>query len=258
MEKSGRYSKNYRGLNMSTITLSVITSGAFAAALKLLAPMYEKKSGRTVQLSFGSSMGTAPDSIPTRLAKVEVFDVLVLAGPALDQFINSGVIASGSKVDLAGSKMAAAVRTGDKVPDLSTVASFKETLLNTSRIAYSASASGTYLSEEIFPKIGIADQMAISAKKIYGERVGTILMRNEADLGFQQYSELLPIAGIDIIRNLPPEIEKTFYFTAGIGANTTQIDHAREFIAYLASEEAAPTIRETGLDAVLAQLPWAN
>ena len=230
---------------MSTITLSVITSGAFAAALKLLAPMYEKKSGRTVQLSFGSSMGTAPDSIPTRLAKGEVFDVLVLAGPALDQFINSGVIASGSKVDLAGSKMAAA-------------ASFKETLLNTSRIAYSASASGTYLSEEIFPKIGIADQMAISAKKIYGERVGTILMRNEADLGFQQYSELLPIAGIDIIRNLPPEIEKTFYFTAGIGANTTQIDHAREFIAYLASEEAAPTIRETGLDAVLAQLPWAN
>ena len=72
---------------MSTITLSVITSGAFAAALKLLAPMYEKKSGRTVQLSFGSSMGTAPDSIPTRLAKGEVFDVLVLAGPALDLLI---------------------------------------------------------------------------------------------------------------------------------------------------------------------------
>ena len=243
---------------MSNITLSVITSGAFAAALKLLAPMYEKKSGHTVQLSFGSSMGTAPDSIPTRLAKGEIFDVLVLAGPALDQFIHSGVIASGSKVHLAGSRMAAAVRTGDPIPDLSTLDGFKAALLNTPRVAYSASASGTYLSEEIFPKLGIAEQMAISAKKIYGERVGTILMRNETDLGFQQYSELLPIAGIDIIRELPNEIQKTFYFTAGIGAQTSQLQHARDLIAYLASEEAAPTIRETGLDAVLAPLPWLS
>ena len=243
---------------MSNITLSVITSGAFAAALKLLAPMYEKKSGHTVQLSFGSSMGTAPDSIPTRLAKGEIFDVLVLAGPALDQFIHSGVIASGSKVHLAGSRMAAAVRTGDPIPDLSTLDGFKAALLNTPRVAYSASASGTYLSEEIFPKLGIAEQMALSAKKIYGERVGTILMRNETDLGFQQYSELLPIAGIDIIRELPNEIQKTFYFTAGIGAQTSQLQHARDLIAYLASEEAAPTIRETGLDAVLAPLPWLS
>ena len=121
--------------------IHVITSGAFAEALKTLAPEYERQSPNKVTISYGSSMGAAPDSIPTRLAKGEVFDVLVLAGPALDQFINSGVIASGSKVDLAGSKMAAAVRTSDKVPDLSTVASFKETLLNTSRIAYSASAS---------------------------------------------------------------------------------------------------------------------
>ena len=83
-------------------------------------------------------------------------------------------------------------------------------------------------------------------------------MRNETDLGFQQYSELLPIAGIDIIRELPNEIQKTFYFTAGIGAQTSQLQHARDLIAYLASEEAAPTIRETGLDAVLAPLPWLS
>jgi molybdate transport system substrate-binding protein len=243
---------------MSNQTLSVITSGAFAAALKLLAPMYEKKSGHTVKLSFGSSMGSAPDSIPTRLGQGEVFDVLVLAGPALDHFVHQGVISSGSKVDLAGSKMAAAVRSGDPVPDLSNVDSFKHTLLHTARIAYSASASGTYLSEEIFPRLGIADQMAITAKKIFGERVGTILMRHETDLGFQQYSELLPIAGIDIIRELPPEIQKTFFFSAGIGVKSSQLSLAQEFIAYLASEEAAPTVRETGLDAVLSPLPWKS
>ena len=241
---------------MSNQTLSVITSGAFAAALKLLAPKYEQKTGHTIQLSFGSSMGTAVDSIPTRLSQGEVFDVLVLAGPALDNFIKEGVIATGTKVDLAGSRMAAAVRTGDQVPDLSTLEGFKKTLLNTPRIAYSASASGTYLSEEVFPNIGIAEQMAKTAKKIFGERVGTILMRHETDLGFQQYSELLPITGIDIIRELPPEIQKTFYFTAGIGAKTTKRTFAEEFIAFLASQEAASTIQETGLDAVLSPLPW--
>jgi molybdate transport system substrate-binding protein len=241
---------------MTIQTLSVITSGAFAAALKLLAPLYEKASGHSVRLSFGSSMGAAPDSIPSRLAKGEVFDLLVLAGPALDQFVANGVIATGTKVDLAGSKMAAAVRIGDPVPDLSTLESFKNTLLSTPRIAYSASASGTYLSEEVFPKLGIDQQMAITAKKIFGERVGTILMRHEADLGFQQYSELLPIAGIDIIRKLPPEIEKTFYFSAGIGSLSTQVDLAQDMIAFLASTQAAPMIASTGLDAVLATLPW--
>jgi molybdate transport system substrate-binding protein len=256
MEKSRRYCQNHCGLIMSKQTLSVITSGAFAAALKLLAPMYEKKTGNTIQLSFGSSMGTAVDSIPTRLSQGEVFDVLVLAGPALDSFIKEGVITIGTKVDLAGSRMAAAVRTGDKIPNLSTLEGFKNTLLSTPRIAYSASASGTYLSEEVFPKIGVADQMTKAAKKIFGERVGTILMRNETDLGFQQYSELLPIDGIDIIRELPPEIQKTFYFTAGIGAKTTQLALAQELIAFLASQEVAPTIQETGLDAVLAPLPW--
>jgi molybdate transport system substrate-binding protein len=231
-------------------TLSVITSGAFAAALRILAPMYEKKSGNTIQLSFGSSMGTAFDSIPTRLAKGEVFDVLVLAGPALDKFIEQGIISKGSRRDLAGSRMAAAVRNGDPVPNLSTIESFKDTLLNTSRIAYSASASGTYLSEVIFLQLGIEKEMAVSAKKIFSERVGTILMRHETDLGFQQYSELLPIDGIHIIRELPTQIQKTFYFTAGIGTHSSQVELAQEFISYLASSEAAPIVLQTGLDTV--------
>jgi molybdate transport system substrate-binding protein len=84
----------------------------------------------------------------------------------------------------------------------------------------------------------------------------SIHRRNEADLGFQQYSELLPIAGIDIIRKLPPEIEKTFYFSAGIGSSSTQVDLAQDMIGFLASKQAAPIIATTGLDAVLATLPW--
>lgn len=228
--------------------LKVITSGAFAAALKRLVPLYEQKTGEAIDLQFGSSIGAAHDSIPTRLQNGEHFDLLVLAAPALDAFIASGVVQPNSKIHLAGSKMAAAVRSSDVAPDLSTLHSFKETLLKTPRIAYSASASGTYLSSEVFPTLGISAQMAVTARRIFSERVGTILMRHEADLGFQQVSELLPIPGLTLIRQLPPEIEKTFYFSAGITQQTHSLKKVQQLLSFLSSTEATAIVNETGLE----------
>ena len=93
----------------SAAEIQVITSGAFAEALKDLAPQYEKQSSNKVIISYGSSIGAAPDSIPSRLAKGEQFDVLILAAPALDGFIKSGVVRSGTRVELVASVMGAVV-----------------------------------------------------------------------------------------------------------------------------------------------------
>jgi molybdate transport system substrate-binding protein len=248
-----------RAITMSTHgPLQVITSGAFAAALKDLVPIYEQQYQVKVELSFGSSIGTAHDSIPTRLSQGQQFDVFILASSALDHFIQAGQIKDNSRIDLVASQIAAAVRAGDLEPDISTLASFKDTLLTYGRIAYSASASGTYLSTEVFPKLGIAEEMSVKAKKILSERVGTILMRNEADLGFQQMSELLPIQGIKILGDLPPEVQRSFFFSAGIGSGTQKEEQARHLIEYLASIEVADQIRKTGLQPVLAKAPWLN
>ena len=248
-----------RETSMSTHgPLQVITSGAFAAALKDLVPIYEQQYQVKVELSFGSSIGTAHDSIPTRLSQGQQFDVFILAGSALDHFIQAGQIKDNSRIDLVASQMAAAVRAGDLEPDISTLASFKHALLTYGRIAYSASASGTYLSTELFPKLGIAEEMSVKAKKILSERVGTILMRNEADLGFQQMSELLPIQGIKILGDLPPEVQRSFFFSAGIGSGTQKEEQARHLIEFLASTEVADQIRKTGLQPVLAKAPWLN
>lgn len=236
--------------------LQVITSGAFAAALKDLVPLYETQHQVKVDLAFGSSIGAAHDSIPTRISEGQKFDVFILAGSALDSFILEGHIKNGTRVDLVSSQIAAAVRIGDPEPDISTLAALKHTLLTVGRVAYSASASGTYLSTELFPQLGIADEMAVKAKKILSERVGTILMRNEADLGFQQMSELLPIEGIKILGDLPPEAQRSFFFSAGIGSDTQKEDQARHLIEFLASTEVADRIQKTGLKPVLAKAPW--
>jgi molybdate transport system substrate-binding protein len=236
--------------------IQVITSGAFAEALKALVPEYEKQSPNKVIISYGSSMGGAPDSIPSRLARNEKFDVLILAGPALEGFIKSGAVQPGTRVDLVASVIGAAVKAGAPKPDISTVSALKQTLLDAKSIAYSASASGTYLSTELFPKLGIAEQMSKTAKKIYSERVGTVVARGDAELGFQQVSELIPIPGIDFIGEIPAEVQQAVLFSAGITSNTGNLDASRDLIAFLASPKAVPTIQKAGLKPMLPALPW--
>ena len=236
--------------------IQVITSGAFAEALKALVPEYEKQSPNKVIISYGSSMGAAPDSIPSRLARDEKFDVLILASPSLDGFIKSGAVQPGTRVDLVASVIGAAVKAGAPKPDISTVPALKQALLNAKSVAYSASASGTYLSTELFPKLGIAEQMNKTAKKIYSERVGTVVARGDAELGFQQVSELIPIPGINFIGEIPPEVQQTVLFSAGITSNVANLSASRDLIAFLASPKAAPTIQNAGLKPVLPALPW--
>jgi len=236
--------------------IQVITSGAFAEALKQLVPEYEKQSPNKVIISYGSSMGAAPDSIPSRLAKGERFDVLILAAPALDSFIKSGDVEPGTRVDLVASVMGAVVKAGAPKPDISTMNGLKSALLNAKSVAYSASASGVYLSTELFPKMGISEQMDKTARKIYSERVASVVARGEAELGFQQVSELIPIPGVDFIGELPPEAQKTVLFSAGITSNTKNQEASKDLIQFLASKKAVPIIQKAGLKPVLPVLPW--
>ena len=246
------------GLSVSAyaVEIHVITSGAFATAFQELVPLYEKQSTDTVKISFGSSMGTAPDSIPTRLGRNETFDILILAGPALEGFIKQGAVATGTRVDLANSTIGAVVKKGSPKPDISTVAALKNALLQAKSIAYSASASGTYLSTELFVKLGVAEQLKTTAKKIYSERVGSVVARGEAELGFQQVSELLSIEGLDYLGEIPAEVQQTVPFSAGITSTTQQVKAAKALIEFLASVKAAPIIKKTGMNPIISKMPW--
>lgn len=228
--------------------LRVITSGAFAAALEKLLPTYSAKNGCEIDLSFGSSLGEARDSIPTRLSKGEEFDLFILAESALGAFAAQGHILAESRIDLVESHIGAMVRIDDEAPDLSTVESFRRTLLDSRSVAHAASASGIYISTVVFPALGIAEKMKRTARTIYSERVGSVVARCEADLGFQQISEILPIDGVKMIGRLPAEFRRPFVFSAGIGAKSEKRSEAKDLLRFLCSDAAGPAIRETGLD----------
>ncbi|WP_162300785.1 molybdate ABC transporter substrate-binding protein [Alkalilacustris brevis] len=227
--------------------LRVITSGAFAAALKALLPGYSPPPGYRVELAFGSSLGAAHDSIPTRLAQGERFDLYLLAEAAFEKFAADGWIEPGSRADLVASEIGACVRNEDPAPDIGTLDGFIAALRAAPRIGHAASASGIYLSTEVFPKLGLAEEMAGKAFTVYSERVGTIVARGDAHLGFQQVSEILPIEGVKLIGTLPPEIRRRFLFCAGLGAGSPHREAALHLLRYLASDAAAATIRKTGL-----------
>jgi molybdate transport system substrate-binding protein len=226
----------------------VSSSGGFTAAYKELVAGCEVKIGQKVVSAYGASMGAAPDAIPNRLARGEPADVVILAAEAFDKLARDGKGMPGSRVDLVRSAIGLSVKAGTPKPDISTVAALKKTLMEAKSIAYSASASGTYLSEELFPKLDPSGSIMAKSKKIFSERVGTVVVRGEAELGFQQVSELVTIEGLDFVGTLPEEVQRVTVFSAGLAAGSKEPEAAKKLIACLGSPEAAPIIKKTGLE----------
>jgi len=231
--------------------IRVMTSGAFTAAYLQLAPEFERVTGHRI-VTEATSMGTGSTSIRARLDRGDAIDVVIVADRDLEELIKVGRIRAGTRVDLARSAIGMAVRRGAPKPDISSVDGLRRTLLDARSIAYSASVSGTYLSTELFQRLGIADRVLPKSRRIEGERVGAVVARGEAEIGFQQISELLPVPGIDFVGPLPSDVQRVTVFSAGVGVAATHPEVAKSFIAFLSSIAAVPAIRKTALEAVTA------
>jgi molybdate transport system substrate-binding protein len=228
--------------------IKVVTSGGFTAAYLELVPAYESSTHDKLVTEFGPSMGTTHNAIPIRLERGEAIDVVIMAAPALDELIKQGKVRAGTRVDLVRSLIGVAVKAGAPRPDISTVDALKRTLLAAKSIAYSDSASGVYLSTELFPKLGIADQIKSKSKKIEADPVGGVVATGEFEIGFQQISELRPVKGIDIVGPLPPGAQKVTVFAAGIPATAKHPEAAKALIEWLASPVAYSAIKKSGLE----------
>jgi molybdate transport system substrate-binding protein len=231
-------------------SLKVMISSGFRAAYEELVPEFERKTGHTVVTAYGASMGNAPDAIPNRLQSGESADAVILATPALEELVKQHKVIPGTRVDLAQSLIAMAVRSGAQKPDISTLEGLKRTLLTAKSIAYSGSTSGVYLSTELFQRLGIADAIRSKCIMIDTGPVGIVIARGDAEIGFQQLSELLPIPGIDIVGPIPPEAQKITVYSGGVVVNSKQHAIAKQFLQFLASPEAAATIKKSGMQTV--------
>jgi molybdate transport system substrate-binding protein len=228
----------------------VMISGGLTAAFNALVPEFERSTGHKVLTAYGPSMGTTVNAIPVRLERGEPDDVLIMVGYALGDLIKNGKVIADSRVDLVKSPIGIAVKAGAPKPDISSPDAVKRALLAAKSIAYSDSASGVYVSSEMFGKLGIAEEMKGKAKMIPATPVGEIVARGDAEIGFQQISELKPVSGIDIVGPLPDELQRITVFSAGIATVSKEPEAGKALIKFLASPAARGTLVKSGLDPI--------
>ena len=166
------------------------------------------------------------------------------------RLISEGRVAGASRVYLARSSIGMAVRRGAPKPDISSVEALKRTLLRAKSIAYSAQVSGIYLSTELFPQLGIVDEVMKKSVRVDVGRVGTVVARGEAEIGFQQISELLEVPGVDYVGPLPPEVQRVTVFSAAVAVGAKNPAAARALIEFFTSPSGIATMAKSGLDPI--------
>jgi molybdate transport system substrate-binding protein len=232
------------------VQLTVLSSGGIMGAFKAITPEYEQRVGVKLLPEVAPSMGATPQAIPNRLARHEPADVVLMVGSGLDKLIKDGQVDPKTRVDLGKSYIAMAVRHGAPKPDISSMEAFKETLLNAKSIAYSDSASGVYLSRVLFNQMHIADRIKDKSRMIPAEPVGEVIARGDAEIGFQQLSELKPVEGIDIIGLIPDQAQQMTLYSAGVVTQSKHPEQAKALVDYLGSSAAAAAIKTSGLDPI--------
>lgn len=220
--------------------IAVMASAAFREAYLELLPEFERTSGHSVTNTWVPSV-----QMMNRLKSGETTDIVILSDAALAELVKAGIVAE--RFPLAKSGIAIAVRAGAPRPDISSGEAIKRAVLTARSVVYSTGPSGIYLSA-LFERMGIADQIKAKVRQVQGEPAGASVARGEAEIGFQQMSELLPVAGIDVVGPLPPDIQEITTFSAGLHARAPDPAAARALIAWLTAPAAAPVIRNKGMD----------
>ncbi|MEG5262720.1 substrate-binding domain-containing protein [Pseudomonas sp. JDS28PS106] len=230
--------------------LTVMTSGGFTAAYQKLGPQYEQKSGDTLNTVRGPSMGKSPEAIPNRLARGEHADVVIMVGYALDELIRQGKVDPASRVELADSRIGMVVKAGAEKPAIGTGQELKKTLLDARSVAYSDSASGVYIEQQLYKKLGIEQQLVPKSKMIERIPVGSVVAKGDYQLGFQQVAELLPVEGVSFVGKIPEDLQSVTRFAAGIPKTAQHPAEAKKLLEYLSSPQVQDEVRATGLDSV--------
>jgi molybdate transport system substrate-binding protein len=224
----------------------VMTSGAATAALLALRPALEAVAACHVVL-LSRSVGSGETHISARLRRGEIADIVIVADDLLRQCMAEGLVVPGSRVPLVYSQIGMAVRAGAVVPNIATLEDFTRTLLGANSIAYSASVSGQYLVNELWPRLGVVDVLRPKALCVAHERVGAVVARGEAEIGFEQLSELLPVPGIAHVTPLPEGAQKTTLFSGGVAVLSRAPARARAVLQFLGSVRAHQSIIASGL-----------
>jgi molybdate transport system substrate-binding protein len=222
----------------------ICTNGVKSVMLDLV-PAFERTSGTKISITWGSTNGLLKE-----LEGGAGGDLAILTDEAIDDLIKHGKVVAGSRVDLARSGIGIAVRKGAKRPDIGSPEALRRALIAAKSVAHSKTGmSGIYF-PTVLARLGIAD--AMQAKIVIpdpGTPVGEVVAKGDAEIGIQQISELLPVAGIEIVGPLPDALQKITTFSAGVLTAAKEPNVAAALLKFVAGESPR-LLKQKGLEPV--------
>ncbi len=228
---------------MASKTITGVSSMATRLILGELARRYAQRSGLAVDIAAMGGVEAA------RLVRAgETTDVVVLASKVMAELEAERHLLAGSTRPFARSGMAVAVRAGAARPDIGSGDAVRQAIMAAGKVGYSTGPSGDHLIK-LCEGWGLLPDLAERMLKAPpGVPVAKLVADGEADLGFQQLSELLNAPGIEIVGPLPPEIQAVTVFSAGVSARSERTEDGRALITFLTSGDADEVKRIHGMD----------
>jgi molybdate transport system substrate-binding protein len=225
--------------------IKVLSAGAVRAIVTELAKTFEKDSGHTVTLAFGTVGVTRK-----RLAE-EPADVVIMTDVAIDEASAQGAVVAGSRQDIARTGMGVGVRDGAPRPDISTSDALKQALLAAKSITYvdpaQGATSGIHFAD-VLQKLGIADAVKPKTTLVPGGYPAELVAKGEVEMVVHQISEIVPVRGVTLLGPLPKDVQKVTTYSAGIARKSASPEAARAFVAFLTSPAVKAKLAAAGLD----------
>ncbi|HYR84781.1 MAG TPA: molybdate ABC transporter substrate-binding protein [Terriglobia bacterium] len=225
--------------------VTVMCSNAIKEVLLELVPQFERTTGNKISVTYDSTT-----NIQNQIKNGAKPDLVIATDEAIDALIKQGKLAAGSRVDLARSRIGIAVRAGAPKPDIRTPEALKKTLLAAKSIANSKSGISGFHFLSVIERLGIADQVKPKIVEVESGPVGVFIVNGKAEMGLQQMSELMPVAGIEIVGPLPGDLQKVTMFSAGLSSAAKDPAAAKALVKFLSADSALPVIKKKGMEAL--------
>lgn len=222
--------------------LKVLTPRAIATVLEVVGPQFEQATGNKLNVVTGFG-----PNLVSRVDTGEPFDLLVGTPPMLDQMIKAGKLKADSYTLLVGADVGVEVRAGAPKPDISTVAAFKQALLDAKSITY-LPVPGV---PQMLDRLGIVDALRNKSTIPSTDIVAELVANGEVELGITVITQILTTPGVELVGPLPAELKVTTRFGGAVSTNSMAPDAARALLQFLRTDAVAKVVREQGMSPML-------
>ena len=228
-----------------SVTITSIAGGAPKPVFDRLGPLYETRSGNRLNALYDSMSGIA-----ARVAAHEALDVLLMPVATIENYVKQGVV-QGACTPLANIGLAVGVPSGRPVPDVSTSDALRAALLAAGSVVHAppaATPSGAQ-SDKVIKQLGLTEQLAGRVTHKVGLAGGLAMISSgQASLGIFPKSEIVSVKGIALAGVLPPSLQLTITYGAGVTASSKAAAQAAEFIRFLIEPESRKIWNACGFD----------